>query len=221
MDTYKVFLVIHIIAGTIGLISGTVNMIRKKGDKYHKIVGLFFLYGMLMVSFSSFALSIIHPNYFLFIVGVFTLYLVTTGQRYLSLKNLGYSQKPTFIDWALTLTMLLFGLTFIGLGVLHLMHNNTFGIVFIVFGSIGLIMAKTDIKNYKGKSEIKNVWLTFHIQRMCAGYIAALTALLVVNFPNGLLPNYLAFVPWLTPTAVVTPLIFKWSKKHKILKKTI
>jgi uncharacterized membrane protein len=221
METYSAFLILHIIAGTIALFSGTVNMIRKKGDTYHRLVGLFFLYSMLTVSFSSFALSIIHPNYFLFIVGVFTLYLVTTGQRYLSLKKLGSNQKPIFIDWGLTLMMLLFGLAFIGLGVFYLIHNNTFGIVFIAFGAIGLSMAKTDIKNYKGKSEIKNVWLTVHLQRMSAGYIAALTALLVVNFPNGLLPNYLAFVPWLMPSAVVTPLIFKWSKKYKILKKTI
>ncbi|MGB3949189.1 MAG: hypothetical protein WBM13_14475 [Bacteroidia bacterium] len=221
MNTYKVFLVIHIIAGTIGLISGTVNIIRKKGDRYHKITGLFFLYSMLTVSFSSFALSIIHPNYFLFIVGVFTLYLVSTGQRYLSLKNLANNQKPIFIDWALTLMMLLFGLVFIGLGIYYLMHQNTFGLVFIVFGTIGLVMVKTDIKNYKGKSEIKNVWLTVHIQRTIATYIAALTALLVVNFPNELLPNYLAFVPWLMPSAVITPLIFKWTKKYIILKKTM
>jgi len=221
MNAYSVFLILHIIAGTIGLVSGTVNMIRKKGDTYHRLVGLFFLCSMLTVSFSSFALSIIHPNYFLFIVGVFTLYLVTTGQRYLSLKNLGFSQQPTFIDWALTIMMFLLGFVFIGFGIYYLMRQSSFGIVFIVFGTIGLIMAKTDIKNYRGKSKIKNVWLTIHLQRMSAAYIAALTALLAVNFPNGLLPNYLAFAPWLMPSSIVTPLIFKWTKKYKIQKKII
>ena len=46
--TFKVFLFIHIISGTIGLLSGTLNMINKKGNKLHKQIGLFFFYGMLI-----------------------------------------------------------------------------------------------------------------------------------------------------------------------------
>jgi uncharacterized membrane protein len=40
--TFTILLVIHIISGSIGLLTGTVNLIRKKGDKSHKRTGLFF-----------------------------------------------------------------------------------------------------------------------------------------------------------------------------------
>jgi uncharacterized membrane protein len=34
---FKILLVIHIFAGSVGLITGTINIARKKGDKLHKI----------------------------------------------------------------------------------------------------------------------------------------------------------------------------------------
>lgn len=208
---FKTFLVLHIVAGTLGLISGTINIINKKGDKKHRIIGDVFLYSMLTVGISAFLLSIIHPNYFLFIVGVFTLYLVASGTRYLYLKQLANNQKPRLIDWILTYFMLVFGLAFILFGVYHLVNRNNFGIVFMVFGGIGLRMAKADFSNFKGKSKLKNVWLTVHIQRMIGAYIAALTAFLVVN--NQILPGYIA---WLLPTVILTPLIFKWTRKYQV-----
>jgi uncharacterized membrane protein len=215
---FRFFLVIHIIAGTIGLLSGTINIIRKKGDKKHKLVGKFFLYGMLTVGLSAFVLSLMHKNYFLFIVGVFTFYMAATGDRYLSLKELRTTQKPKLIDWLLTVFMLLFGLAFIGFGIYHLSNSENFGIVFIVFGFIGLRMVGRDIKNYKGKTEIINYWLIAHLQRMIGAYIAAITAFLVVNgkYLDGLVPNY---VIWLLPTVILVPLIIKWTKKYQVTKK--
>jgi uncharacterized membrane protein len=210
---FKTFLVLHIVTGTLGLISGTINIIGKKGGKIHQIVGQIFLYSMLAVSISAFVLSIIHPNYFLFIVGVFTLYLVSSGTRYLHLKQLYKGQKPKFIDWFLTYFMLVFGILFIAFGVYHIFHRQIFGIVFITFGGIGLKMVMADFKNYKGKSVIVNVWMTAHIQRMIGAYIAALTAFLVVN--NQILPGYIA---WLLPTLILFPVIVKHTKKYKVIR---
>ncbi len=212
MNIFKLFLVIHIIAGTIGLIAGTVNIIRKKGDKPHRLVGNLFFYNMLAVAVSAFVLSIIHSNYFLFIVGVFTFYMVASGQRYLFLKIVLGKPKPQIIDWAIALFMLLFGLAFIVFGILNLIKSNSFAIVFFVFGFIGLRFVWADYNNFKGNNLNKNFTTTAHIQRMCGAYIASLTAFLVVN--NTLLPNYIA---WLLPSALVTPLIFKWVKKYKYL----
>ena len=94
---FKTFLALHIIGGTIGLFAGTINLVRIKGDKKHKLTGKIFTYAMLTAGFSSFALSIIHPNYFLFMVGVFTAYLVGTGNRYIYLKLLG--ARPTPVNY--------------------------------------------------------------------------------------------------------------------------
>ena len=58
METaFKLFLMVHIIAGTIGLPTGTLNTIFKKGDKRHKLIGKFFLWGMTVNALCSFVFS--------------------------------------------------------------------------------------------------------------------------------------------------------------------
>ena len=215
---FKILLIIHIICGSTGLFMGSINLIRKKGDKRHRAVGKIFSYAMLITGFSSLALAIMHPNSFLFIVGSFTVYLVGTGNRYIYLKMLGKNQKPTYIDWALTITMLLTGSIFAVLGLKQIFLGNYFGFVHLVFGFFSLLLVRTDFVNYSGKSKILNYWLLAHIARMTGGYIAAFTAFLVVNSNN--LPVELpGFLVWLLPTAVLTPLIFKWSQKYEVKKK--
>ena len=212
METiFIILLLIHIVSGSIGLITGTINLIRKKGDKLHKNTGIFFLYGMLLNGISGLSMSLIHFNFFLFIVGVFSIYMVSTGQRYLSLKTILPTQKALKIDWILSVGMFLFGIGFIIYGILLLLSSNNFGIVLLVFGFISISMVYQDFKNYQGQNSNINFWLLVHIQRMMGSYIAAMTAFIVVN--NTILPGIVA---WLLPTVIVTPLIFKWSRKYKI-----
>jgi uncharacterized membrane protein len=215
MDTlFKILLAFHILGGTVGLTCGLINIVRKKGDKTHKLVGKGFLYGMLTAGFMSFALAILHPNAFLFMVGILTIFLVGTGQRYLSLKNLGNGQKPLFIDWALTIMMLVTGIAFVGIGINNVVKGNNFGIVFIAFGGLGLRNVKSDFNYYRGIIDFKNYWLLQHISRMSGGFIASVTAVLVVN------GKYFAFIPdillWLLPTILIVPLIVYWSRKRAI-----
>ncbi len=209
---FTILLIIHIVAGSIGLFTGTMNIIRKKGDKLHKRVGKYFLYGMLINGFAGLIMSLIHTNYFLLIIAVFSIYMVSTGQRYLSLKKLNKGQKPEKIDWILTFSMFVFAIIFIGFGIYLMVNGNNFGLVLIVFGIISILMVKKDISVYKGNVKEKNYWLLLHLQRMIGAYIAATTAFLVVN--NTILPGVVA---WLLPTVILTPLIVKWSRKYKIV----
>ena len=107
--------------------------------------------------------------------------------------------------------MLIFGIVFIVFGSYKLIHSDYFGIVFLVFGSISIFFVWQDKRNFTGKSRYQNYWLTTHIQRMVASYIATVTAFLVVN--NKVLPNTIA---WLLPTALLVPLIVKWMIKYNI-----
>jgi uncharacterized membrane protein len=211
MALFGLALGIHITSGSVGLLSGTINIIRRKGDVAHSRIGKAFFWSMLCTGFSSLLLAQLHPNYFLFTVGVFTIYMTGTGQRSLALKQIanGASAKP--IDWFLTGAMLLFSLIFLGMGIYRLTQSDNFGIVLIVFGSIAMLMSKADFNHYRGLSLLKNAWLIVHIQRMTGAYIASLTAFLVVNLDNKLIPGAVA---WLLPTAVLVPLIVKWSRQH-------
>jgi len=212
METiFTILLIIHIIAGSIGLLTGTINIIKKKGDKAHKNVGKFFFYSMLINGFAGLIMSLIHRNDFLLIVAVFSIYMVATGQRFLSLKQLNKEQKPKTIDWILTYTMLVFAFLFITYGSYLLINKVNFGIVLLVFGVVSCLMAIKDIKVYKGNIKEKNYWLLLHIQRMVGSYIAALTAFIVVN--NHFMPG---IVGWLLPTVIFTPLIVKWTKQYRV-----
>jgi hypothetical protein len=210
---FKTLLVIHVIAGSIGLFTGTMNIVRRKGDILHKKVGILFYFGMLINAVAGFVMSIMHENLFLLIIAVFSFYLTATGKRFLNLKRLNDEQKPKKIDWLLTLTMFLFSIFFILYGINLLIHLVDFGIVLLFFGLISILMVRNDLKIYSGKIKFENYWLLIHIQRMIAGYIAALTAFLVVN--NTYLPSIVA---WLLPTVIFTPLIFYWSKKNAVKK---
>ena len=213
MDTlFNTFLVLHIIGGGTGLITGTINIAHKKGDKIHRQSGKVFLYSMLTAGFSSLVLSVLHVNYFLFIVGILTIYLTSTGKRYLLFKQT--LQTPQKIDWILTFGILLTALIFISLGILRLINSDKFGIVFIVFGILGIRFFWIDFINYKGKSGIKNYWLTGHLQRMIGSYTSAITAFLVVN--GRYMPTvFPSFVVWILPTVILLPLIIIWTRKYK------
>ena len=211
MDPFDIFLPLHIVAGTAALLTGTVNILRKKGDPLHQRVGRIFFISMMLVGASALLLSVLHPNAFLFIVGVFTIYLVGTAKRYLSLKDLAHGQKPGAIDLSLTIGMLVFGLAFLGYGALLLWQGGAFGVVLLVFGSLALRMVYSDFNNFRGRTKYANTWLLVHLQRMIGGYIAAMTAFLVVNVQDTRIPG---FVFWLLPTAILVPLIFRWSRHY-------
>jgi uncharacterized membrane protein len=208
MTLFKILLCIHIISGGISLLLGFIILCLKKGNKRHKLLGNFYFYALLTASFFAIPMSYLHPNYFLFIISVFTIYMLLTGKRYLQKKVLS---NVTTTDWILTILIAIFGTIFIGLGILHIIKSNVFGIVFIVFGLICYLFVYQDYTIFTGKSTIKNFYLITHLQRFIGSYIGSTTAFLVVN--NKVLPSYIA---WLLPTIVIVPLIIKWSKKHKI-----
>lgn len=211
---FKFLLAVHIVGGTIGLFTGLINLSKKKGGKNHILIGNIFTYSMLSTGFAALLLAKIHPNDFLFIVGVFTIYLVGTGKRYVYFKLTKQTVKPTIVDWALSIGMLIGGLFFILMGVKLIKAGNNFGIVPIVFALIGIAFAFRDIRYYQLHDKPKNFWLTAHLQRMTGGFIAALTAFLVVN-AKYLPQNISPIIYWLLPTIVLVPLIVRWTRKFK------
>lgn len=211
MDIFKIFLTLHIIGGTLGLLAGTYIMFAKKGDKLHKLIGKIFAISMLGAGVCSFVLATLHRSEFLFAVGIFTIYLASTGWRYLYLKNIIKGQKPIIIDWILMGFMLLGSIAFIVMGVWSILEKNYFGIIIVTFAWRGITYVIQDYNIYQGKIELKNYWLIAHLQRMTGAYIASLTAFAVVNAPDRI-----SFIPWLLPAAIFVPLIIKWTRKYKV-----
>jgi hypothetical protein len=208
MNLFNTLLVFHIAGGSIGLLTGSIVMMLKKGDKNHVRLGNIYFYSLLLSAIVSFPMSYLHSNWFLFIVGVFTSYMLLTGKSYLDKRT---SAEVKVTDWILAGTMLLFGLGFLGIGLLNVFKGVYFGIVLIVFGGISLSFVLHDWANFTGRARVKNFWLTTHLQRMIGSYIASATAFIVVN--NHVIPGVIA---WLLPTIVLTPLIGIWTKKYMV-----
>lgn len=80
--------------------------------------------------------------------------------------------------------------------------------VLFFFGFFLFSMSLQDLIKMKRKKFVKNAWLFDHISRMSGSFIATTTAFIVVNF--SMTP---AWVLWLLPTAIGTPLIFRVSAK--------
>lgn len=205
---FSLLLMLHIAGGSISLLAGTFVICSKKGNRLHKQMGKVFAYSLLVSSTIALLMAIIHPGLFLFIVGIFTLYLIGTGLRYLK-----YRQKkhfPQITDWLLMIGMGLFSAGFLMYGITLLFDGRLFGIVLLGFGIISSLFVRTDLSVLRNQAQkYKNFWLLLHLQRMTGAYIASLTAFLVVN--NHYLPGILI---WLLPTLLLTPFIVVWSLRY-------
>ena len=100
---YSSLLTLHIATGSLALLTGTVNMLRQKGGEKHRKMGRLYVRCMLATGVSALVMAQLKPNPFLFIVGVFTIYLVDT-QRYIQPAP----KEPLLIDWVYTLGMFVF-----------------------------------------------------------------------------------------------------------------
>lgn len=211
METiFKILLFAHIAAGAVALVAGPVALLVKKGGPTHVRAGLVFYHAMLVAAGASLVLAVMHPNPFLFAVGIFSGYMNLTGRRYLTQKQRGRANQAGDFEKILAGLMLVGCLYLVGFGGYLLLRQNWFGTVFVFFGFISGQMLRDDFKVIAGREVPKNFWLRQHIVRMIGTCIASFTAFLVVN-----LAEKLGFVTWLLPSVVFAPLISYWLRRNQ------
>lgn len=205
----QIFIYIHAFFGGVGLIAGIGSIITKKGSKQHKLFGKFFTIGMLTSSLISIPIAWMpnHENLFLFLIGVFTVYLVLAGNRALSFKK-GKVNASTF-DRLISGIMLLFSVVMIVLGVYGLIKGNSGNILFVFFGGFGLLLTIRDFQFYKSFKEKKNLWLINHISRIVGAFIASVTAFLIAGV------SFESILAWVLPSIIGTIYIIFWIRKIK------
>jgi hypothetical protein len=165
---------------------------------------------MAVVAGSALALFPMDPAFdrqFLSLIAVFSFYFAFSGYRVLSRKR--SVDGPDVVDWA---AVGLFGLASVGLvgmGAVQYLGGSGFSVVPLVFGAVGTAFAVSDLRKLRG-AVTPGAWVTEHLVRMGAAYIATVTAFSTVNF---------VFLPvvarWLWPTLVGTPLLFYFSRKYE------
>ncbi|SER42669.1 hypothetical protein SAMN04490244_1016 [Tranquillimonas rosea] len=201
----QMILFLHIMAGIAALAAAGIAVGSAKGGRLHRGSGNIYTLAMAIVGISALVLALVHPNPFLFAVGVFSLYLVFTGWRAAVVRD----GKPRRFDHAGGAVMTLSGLGMLGWGAQGvLMGKGAHPVILLVFGSIGLTLALSDWRDWARGPVAGKVRISRHLSRMLGGTIATITAAAVVNL--AFLPDLLV---WLGPTALITPLIFWWTAR--------
>jgi len=198
---YSTLLVIHIIAGFTAIF-GAAGAITTKtlipNHSWHICFGRAFFYGMVLVFLTTLPMTIIRPNLFLLLIGIFSIYLAWSGWR-MAVNRTGIAKGR---DLMAILIMACAAFMMIGWGGFLVFTGDGNGITLIVFGAIGSIFSISDFRQYtlgpvKGKERI-----SAHLSAMMGATIAAVTAFLVVNVQTD--PVWIA---WIAPTVVITPFI--------------
>src|SRR5215813_6590925 len=187
---------IHISAGTIALFLAPLAMLTVKGGRAHRRWGKIYFWAMAVVAATA----------------VFSFYMAFTGYRTLSRKRPAQGERAAALDWTAALVTFTVSGTMTVLGLIRPSAAwQRLGIVPVVFGILGMVLAGIDIKRFARPPADRNAWWSAHMGGMLGSYIATVSAFSVVNFT--FLPTA---VRWLWPTAIGTPLIALWITYYRI-----
>lgn len=198
-----ILIVVHAALGGIALAAGLIALSVKKGGKIHVLAGRAFFWSMLTSALTAIVVTLFpgHSSPFLFSIGVFSSYLIGTGYRATRFKRKDVSLG---LDYALSLLMLSCGL---GMILLPLILSGALNIVLAIFGGIGIAFAVVDALNFRNPAALRKKWLGMHLSKMVSGYIAAVTAFIVVN------QFFTSWIAWLGPSVIGTAFIIYWMRR--------
>ena len=165
-------LILHILGGTIGLLSGTFAIVVRKGSRLHRASGNVFTIAMLTLASSGLCLAILKSQTGNIIGSIVTFYMITTAWLAGRRRNIG---PP---DWAALLVGIGGAVSVITLGIQTLLNpaaadpGAPAGMSFF-FGVVLLLAASGDIRmlargGFSGRERI-----TRHLWRMCFGLFIA------------------------------------------------
>jgi hypothetical protein len=200
----KIFLGVHITAGAMSFLLAPVALVTAKGGKQHRRWGMVFLWSMGVVAATALPMAIYRPVLFLALVAVFSFYACFSAWRVLALKDLPKGGRAKPIDWVAGVITFVSSACLAGFGAFKPAIVQNMGIVAIVFGFIGMMLAFGQMKSFVRRPTEKMFWWYTHLGNMIGSYIAAWSAFSVVT-----LSRYLggAWYVWLWPTIVGVPAI--------------
>ena len=205
--------IIHIVAGTLALLTGLFAILFRNKVKIHRPLGRIYFWCMTLIFFSAIYMSFVKTNVFLFCVAFFTYYACLTAYRALRLKKLHLDQKPSRFDWGVEIFFGGMHLAFVLFALYQFTKGETtLAIVSLVFGVFGIQGNLNTIKRFRKRLVFKNYWLLAHIGGMLGSYIGAITAFTVNNSKHIPLPSV---VLWLGPTAFLVPFIIYELRRHE------
>ena len=165
-------ILIHVIAGSIALLLGILALTSKKGGKWHKKSGNYFLILLIIVVLTGLiGVFIFKRNTFLLIITVLSAYYGFSGYRILQTKT----NKPKLID----ISVAIISLISVSYFLYYFQSIGMYWSPIIVYSTVGallIIVAYDFIRYLIPKNTYKNMWLYEHIFKMIGAFTALLSA---------------------------------------------
>lgn len=202
MEVTQLLLGLHILAGTVSLISSPVALFSKKANQWHRKAGKVFVLAMTVVFVTTLVLSTLHWKPFLFMLSFLSYYSVFAGTRILFIRNAQGAVTPKRLDWVANAIAFMAGFSFLAWGVYHLVIEGFFLLYLlgVIFGAVTIRVAYVDVKPFISVPTDKNFWWFYHMGNMLGGTAAAYTAFLTTL--NTVLGWNSAFV-WIIPISLL------------------
>jgi uncharacterized membrane protein len=162
-------LILHILGGTIGLLSGTFALAVRKGSRLHRASGNVFTIAMLTVASSALALAILKSQRGNVIGSILTFYMIATAWLAGRRRDIG----------RLDLAALLVGIggaaaiLTLGVGTLHHPDPNAPVAMCFFMAAVLLLAAAGDIRMLVRGGISGRPRITRHLWRMCFGLFIA------------------------------------------------
>ena len=160
----QILLPIHILGGTIALLSAIMAILSEKGKKIHVLSGRTFFWSMLTIFLTAIPMSIITSNIFLFLIAFFSFYFAFAGIRFARNRK----GIATTSDWIAVGLMILSGVGMWTLAATLFMNNNSMYIPLLVFGFGAIVLGYGDFKSHKNKTAIGKERIVRHLVSMIA-----------------------------------------------------
>ena len=210
---YSPILVVHICAGSLGLVSGTAAMSFRKGSPRHVLAGRVFVASMLTMGVVAVYLAIVRHQPNNIGGGILTVYLI--GTAWLTARR--RDGETSRFDWVVLLIPLALGiLTWMsGIRVVRSGASSLDGVpvgMTFFMGSVMLVAAAGDVRTLVRGGVFGAKRIARHLWRMCFGLFIATGSFFLGQqqvFPAWLRGSSVLFIPALLPLILLIFWLFR------------
>jgi uncharacterized membrane protein len=167
-------LLLHICAGTLGVLSGAVAISFRKGSRWHRLTGMVFAISMLSLGASGAYMALMKFQPGNILGGTFTFYLVATAWMTVKRRD----EMRSNFDWAALLIVLSVAAIQVTLGI-QAMRSQTglkYGYPagpYFFMGSVALLALAGDVRMLVRGGVSGTQRITRHLWRMCFAWFIA------------------------------------------------